>query len=60
MITRFGFKDVTADWGPVRTRVVHQKDLAATVEECRIEGYKLNKISAPNERGEIAAVFDRS
>ncbi len=58
-MTWFGFRDVTANWGPVRTRVVHHKDLSTVVEECRIEGYELSTVSPPNQRGEITAVFNR-
>ena len=58
-MARFGFKEVTEDSGPVRTRIVRQQELAAIIEECRVEGYKLNNVSPPNQRGEITAVFER-
>lgn len=59
-LQRFNFRDVTSQWGPTRTRVVHERDLQNTIDECRMEGYKLTNVSSPNNARQITAVLERS
>jgi len=60
LLRRFGFIDVTKDWGPGRVRIVDVAEAAGVIEECRIEGYQRTDVSPPNDSGKITIVFERA